>query len=122
MRHLDFFQRVPLNISGWKNWIQKLLEVKTPNKSNQNQNPIVKNGRPVSEQPSVLLTQEIRKDVSFGRESTNVSTVRPVKSCVPVSVERVDKDEDADENVDADQTRTERPVGEQPTSSFTPKK
>ena len=33
-----------------------------------------------------------------------------------MSVERVDKDRDADENVDADQTRTERPVSGQ---SFT---
>ena len=32
------------------------------------------------------------------------------QSCVPVSVERVDKDTDAIENVDADQTRTERLV------------
>ena len=30
-----------------------------------------------------------------------------------------DKDQDADENVDADHTRTERPVSEQPTGSFT---
>ena len=35
---------------------------------------------------------------------------------MPASVERSDKDEDADENVDADQTRTERPVSGQ---SFT---
>ena len=35
------------------------------------------------------------------------------QSCVPVSVELVDKDEDADENVDADQTRTGRPVSGQ---------
>ena len=28
----------------------------------------------------------------------------------PVSVERLDKDKDADENVNADQVRTERPV------------
>ena len=41
------------------------------------------------------------------------------QSCVPVSVELVDKDEDADENVDADQTRTETFVSEQPTGSFT---
>ena len=33
-----------------------------------------------------------------------------LSSCVPVSVERVDQDEDADENVDADQIRTVRPV------------
>ena len=45
--------------------------------------------------------------------------MRPVKSCVPVSVERVDKDKDADENVDADQTSTGRPVSGQPTSLFT---
>ena len=41
------------------------------------------------------------------------------QSCVPVSVERVDKDKDADENLDADQTRTERPVSGQPTCLFT---
>ena len=38
------------------------------------------------------------------------------QSCVPVSVEHVNEDEDADENVDADQTRTVRPVSGQ---SFT---
>ena len=52
-------------------------------------------------------------------------TERPVngppfsQSCVPVSVERVVKDEDADENVDADQTRMGRPVSGQPPGSFT---
>ena len=35
------------------------------------------------------------------------------QSCVPVSVEFVDNDEDADENVGADQTRTGRPVSGQ---------
>ena len=76
-------------------------------------------GRPVGEQPSVSFTQEMEKDVLFGRESTNSRTERPVdgppsvQSCVPVSVELVDKDEDADENVVADQTRSERPVGGQ---------
>ena len=38
---------------------------------------------------------------------------------MPVFVERVDKDEDADENVDAYQTRTVRPVSGQSTGSFT---
>ena len=66
--------------------------------------------RLVSEQPSCLLIQEIEKDVCFGCESTNVSTGRHVKSCVSVSVERVDKDKDADENADADQISTGRPV------------
>ena len=36
-----------------------------------------------------------------------------------MSVERVDKDKDADENVDADQTRTVRSVSGQPTGLFT---
>ena len=55
----------------------------------------------------------------FGCESTNVSTERPAKSCVPVSVERVEKDKDADENVDAQQASTERPVSGQSTGLFT---
>ena len=39
---------------------------------------------------------------------------------MPVSVERLDKDKDADENVDADQARTGRPVGsEQAIDLFT---
>ena len=52
----------------------------------------------MSEQPSGLFTQEIGKDVLFGRESTNSRMERPVnapsfsQSCVPMSLERVDKD------------------------------
>ena len=78
--------------------------------------------KPVSEQPAGSFSQEIGKDVLFGREGTNSRTERPVdgpksiQSCVPVSIELVDKDEDADENVEADQTRTVRPVSGQ---SFT---
>ena len=41
------------------------------------------------------------------------------QSCVPVSVERINEDKDADENVDADQTRTGRPASGQPTGLFT---
>ena len=63
-----------------------------------------------SEQTSGSLTQEIEKGVLFGCESSNVSTGIPVNKCVPVSVERLDKDKDADENVDADQISTGRPV------------
>ena len=49
-----------------------------------------------------------------------VRTGRPVNSCVPVSVERVDQDKDADENADADQVRTVRPVeSEQSIGLFT---
>ena len=53
--------------------------------------------RPVSEQQSGSFTQEIGKDVLFGRESRNSRTARPVdgppssQSCVPVSVELVDR-------------------------------
>ena len=65
--------------------------------------------RPVK-RPSGSLTQEIEKNVLFGCESTNVSTGRPVKSCVPVRVEHLNKDKDADENVDADQISTVRLV------------
>ena len=67
----------------------------------------------MSEQPSGSITQEIGKGVLFGREGTkNSRTERLVdrppssQSCVPV----------ADENVDADQTTTGRPVSGQ---SFT---
>ena len=73
----------------------------------------------MSEQPSGSFTQEIGKDVLFGCENTNSRTGRPVNSCVPVSVELVEKDKDADEKVDADKTRTWRPVSGQPTGSFT---
>ena len=48
--------------------------------------------------------------MSVTRRNLPLSTGRPVNSCVPVSVERLDKDKDADENVDADQTRTVRLV------------
>ena len=69
-----------------------------------------------SEQPSGSIAQEIDKGVLFGCESTNSRTERPVnalsfsQSCVPVCVEHVDKDEDADENVDAVETSAVRPV------------
>ena len=46
--------------------------------------------------------------------------MRPVKSCVPVSVKRLDQDKDADENVDADQISTVRPVSGQSIGLFTP--
>ena len=48
--------------------------------------------------------------------------MRLAKSCVPVSVERVDKDKDADENVDADQTSTARPLDNQPVCSHSSRK
>ena len=86
----------------------------------KNKNPIVRTRRPLlSEQQSSSSVQQIE----------NVSTVTaktPMKeqgdvfsSCVPVSVIRSDQDKDADENVDADHVRTERPVYEQPLGLFT---
>ena len=64
--------------------------------------------------------RELGSEVAGGSEDSQqtqpksktqlLSTVRPVKSCVPVSVERSDKDKDADENVDADQISTVRLV------------
>ena len=62
-----------------------------------------------SEQPSGSLAQEIEKMSGWTFES-----------CVPVSVERVDKDKDADENVDEDQISTVRLVkSEQSIGLFT---
>ena len=63
------------------------------------QNPIVRTGRLIlAEQPSGSSAQEIDKRVLRGCEGTDVF------------FERSDKDKDADENVDADQTSTEKPV------------
>ena len=127
MRHLGLLQRFPLK----DNWMKELeSEVAGGSENSQQIQPksktqLSRTVRPVSEQPYGLLTQEIRKDVLFGCESTNSRTVRPVngppfsQSCVPVSVERVDEVKVADENVDADQTRTGRPVSGQPTCLFT---
>ena len=71
----------------------------------------------MGEQP---FTKEIEKDVLFGREGTNlnkngrlVDGPKSIQSCVSMPVELIDKYEDKDENVDADQTRTGRPVGRQ---------
>ena len=121
--------RPPPKISFKDNWMKELdSEVAGSRKDTQRIQPkpktqLSRTERPVGEQPAGSFTQEIGKDVFPGREGTkNLRTVRPVdgptsiQSCVPVSVELVNKDEDADENVDADQTRTVRPVSGQ---SFT---
>ena len=77
LRHFDFLRRFLVQTFGWKNWAQKLLElVKIPNKPKQ------------------------KSKTRF------VNTERFVNSCVPVSVECLDQDKDADENVDADHVRT----------------
>ena len=71
------------------------------------QNPIVRTGRLVTtEPPSRSSVQEIENRFLLGCDSTNVS------------VERSDKDKDADEK--ADRVRTVRPVGgEQSIDLFT---
>ena len=62
----------------------------------------------MAEQPSSSSAQEIDKRFLLGCESTSLS------------VERLDKNKDADANVDADQVRTVRPVGsEQSIGLFT---
>ena len=62
----------------------------------------------------------MNKRVLLGCESSSERTGRPVSSCVPVSVERSDKDKDADKNVDADYVRTGGPVkSEQSIGLFT---
>ena len=100
MCHLGFLQRFPLK----DNWMKKLdSEVPGSSKDSQRIQPKLKTQlsrtvRPVSEQPSGSFTPEIEKDVLFGHEGAkNSRKVRPVdgppssQSCVPVSVELVDK-------------------------------
>ena len=97
--------RPPPKISLRNNWMKELCsEVARPAKSSQptqpNLNPIHRTGRPpMTEQTSRSTAQEIDTRFSLGCESTNLS------------VERLDKDKDTDENVDADRVRTVRPVG-----------
>ena len=109
--------RLPPKISFIDNWMKELgSEVARGEKDSQQtqqktKNPIVRTGRPVlSEQQSDSSVQEI-ENVS------NLTAKAPMKeqgdlfsSCVPVSAKRLDQDKDADENVDADQIRTVRPV------------
>ena len=87
--------RPPPKISFKDNWMKELdSEVAGGNEDSQHVQPksktqLSRTERAVSEQPSGLLTQEIGKDVLFGRESTNSRTERPVNgppfshSCVP---------------------------------------
>ena len=93
--------------------------MKTPNKPNQkSKTQLSRKERPEGGQES---TKEIEKGILFDHADIKHSTrtVRLVNSCVPVFVELAEKYEDKDEDVDADQTRTVRPVGGQPTGSTT---
>ena len=105
--------RPPSKISFKDNWMKELgSEVAGGGEDSQQTQPKTKNaivgtGRLVlSEQPSGSTAKEIDKRFLIGCESINERTGRPVSSCVPVSVERLDQDKDADENVDADQIST----------------
>ena len=117
--------RPPPKISFQDNWMKELGSEVAGGHDQQTQpkpkHPIVRTVRLVlAEQPSRSSGQEIDKRVLLERESINVRTGRPVDSCVPVSVERLDQDKDADENVDADQVTTVRPVeSEQSIGLFT---
>ena len=75
MRHLDLLRRFPLKTIGWMNWVQKSLEAaRTPNESNQkSKTQLSRTGRPVGEQQ---ITQEIEKDVLFGREGSSTQQER----------------------------------------------
>ena len=96
--------------------------IKTPNKPNQRPKiQLLEQGDLFCQSNNALRV--FRKSETF----SNLVAKAPMKeqgdlfsSCVPVSVELVDKDEDADENVDADQTRMVRPVeSEQSMGLFT---
>ena len=74
-------------------------------------NPSVGTGRPVlSEQQSGSSVPEIENVSYLAAKAPMKEQWDLFSSCVPVSVERLDQDKDADENVDADRVRTVRPV------------
>ena len=124
-------RRPPQKVSFKDNWMKELdSEAVGSSKDTQRIQPKPKTQLSrtvgvVSEQPAGSFTQVIEKDVLFSREGTkNSRTLRlvdgptSIQSCVPVSVELVDKYEDKAENVNADQTRTRRLVSGQPTGLF----
>ena len=121
MRRFDLLRRFRWKTIEWKNWVQKLLEVvKTPNTQPKTKNPNVRTGRLLSEQRSRSSVQEIENVSYLAAKAPMKEQGDLFSSCVPVSVERLDQDEDADENVDADHVRTVRPVESgQPTGLFT---
>ena len=108
------------------NWMKKLgSEVAGGGKDSQQtqpktKNPIVRTGKPVlSEQQSGSSVQEIENASKLTAKAPMKEQGDLLSSCVPVSVKRLDQDNDADENVDADHVRTGRPVYEQPPGLFT---
>ena len=63
MRHLDLLQRFPFKITGWKNWIQKLLEGSEDSQQIQpkSKTQLSRTGGLVSEQPPWFAYQGDRK-------------------------------------------------------------
>ena len=121
-----FFEKVhassrpPPKISFKDNWMKDLDSEVAGGTEDPQKFQLLRTETPVkSEKPSGSLTQEIEKGVLSDYESTNVRTGGPVKSCVSVSVDSFDKDKDADENVDADQSSTGKPVSGQSIGLFT---
>ena len=100
--------RPPPKISLKHDWMKELgsevarqAEVNQPNQPNPNPNHDRTRRPVVTENTSRSSAQEI--DTHFSLDCTNLS------------VERLDKDKAADENVDADQVGTGRPVGSERT-------
>ena len=73
----------------------------------------------LSEQQSGSSVQEIENVSNLTAKAPMTGEGVLFSNCVPVSVERLDQDKDADENVDADHVGTGRLVYEQPPGLFT---
>ena len=90
MRHFDLLRRFPLKTTGWKNWVQKLLDNQNaPNQPNQSLIQFIEQG------------DLLEIDTRFCLDCKNTN----------LFVERLEKDKDTDKDVDADRDRTGRPVG-----------
>ena len=119
--------RPPPTISFKDNWMKELDSKvawggKDPQQTQpKTKDPIVRTGRPVlSEQQSGSSVQEIENVSCLAAKAPTWARGDLFSICVPVSVDRSDQDKDADENVDADHVRTERPVeSEQSIDLFT---
>ena len=97
--------------------------VKTPNKPSQKPKiQMLEQGDLFcqSNDLSGSSVQEIENVSYLAAKATMKEQGDLFSSCVPVSVERIDQDREADEKVDADHVRTVRPVESgQPTGLFT---
>ena len=116
--------RLPPKISFKDTWMKELdSEVAGSSKDTQriqpkSKNPVITNGEtrgwatvhPGDRTRCLVWSRSTNYSTRTGRP---VDGPKSIKSCVAVSVELVDKYEDQDENVDADQTRMVRPVGGQ---------